>query len=139
MALLRQMPHEARGGTRSTQPDLGVRHPPGPPRLRRRAPHGTSVVSHPPEPRTWSTVRVKADYLRAQFLGIKSRRGAKKAVIAVAASMLQAAFFMLSDRVDFRDLGSDHFERRDKTKVIGRLLRRVGDLRCQIEIKTVAA
>ena len=78
----------------------------------------------------WSAVRVKATYLRAQFLRIKSRRGAKKAVMAVAASMLQAAFFMLRDGVEYRDLGSDHFERRDKTKAIGRLIRRLGDLGC---------
>jgi transposase len=51
----------------------------------------------------WSAVRVKATYLRAQFLRIKSRRGAKKAVMAVAASMLQAAFFMLRDGVRCRN------------------------------------
>ncbi len=87
----------------------------------------------------WSAVRVKATYLRAQFLRIKSRRGAKKAVMAVAASMLQAAFFMLRDGVEYRDLGSNHFERRDKTKAIGRLIRRLGDLGCQVEVKAVAA
>ena len=87
----------------------------------------------------WSAVRVKATYLRAQFLRIKSRRGAKKAVMAVAASMLQAAFFMLRDGVEYRDLGSEHFERRDKTKAIGRLIRRLGDLGCQVEIKATAA
>ncbi len=53
--------------------------------------------------------------------------------------MLQAAFFMLRDGVEYRDLGSDHFERRDKTKAIGRLIRRLGDLGCQVEVKAVAA
>jgi hypothetical protein len=46
---------------------------------------------------------------------------------------------MLRDGVEYRDLGSDHFDRRDKTKAIGRLLRRLGDLGCQVEVKTVAA
>jgi Transposase IS116/IS110/IS902 family/Winged helix-turn helix len=87
----------------------------------------------------WSAVRSKQTYLRAQFLRIKSRRGATKAVMAVAASMLQAAFFMLRDGVEYRDLGSDHFDRRDKTKAIGRLLRRLGDLGCQVTIKASAA
>jgi transposase len=87
----------------------------------------------------WTAIRVKASYLRAQFLRIKARRGAKKAVVAVAASILQAAFYMLRDGVEYRDLGADHFVRRDKAKVIGRLVRRLGDLGCEIEIKAMTA
>src|SRR5256884_395918 len=43
----------------------------------------------------WAAVRVKTSYLHAQFLRIKARRGAKKAILAVAASMLTAAHYML--------------------------------------------
>jgi len=87
----------------------------------------------------WSAVRVKATYLRAQFLRIKARRGAKKAIMAVAASMLQACFFMLRDGVPYRDLGSDHFDRHDKTKAIGRLLKRLEHLGCAVEVKDLVA
>ena len=37
----------------------------------------------------WAATRKKDSYLRAQFLRIKSRRGAKKAILAVASSMLR--------------------------------------------------
>jgi len=80
----------------------------------------------------WAAVRTKGSYLQAQFLRIKSRRGAKKAILAVAASMLTAAFFMLRDGVAYKDLGADHFSRHDKTKTIQRLLRRLGDLGCHV-------
>jgi len=80
----------------------------------------------------WAAVRTKNSYLQAQFLRIKSRRGAKKAILAVAASMLTAAFFMLRDGVAYKDLGADHFSRHDKTKTIQRLLRRLGDLGCNV-------
>jgi len=40
-------------------------------------------------------VRTKDSYLRAQFLRIKARRGPMKAIVAVAASMLTAAYHML--------------------------------------------
>lgn len=43
----------------------------------------------------WAAVRVKSSYLHAQFLRLKARRGAKKAILAVAASMLTAVYFML--------------------------------------------
>jgi transposase len=86
----------------------------------------------------WAAVRTKDTYLRAQFLRIKSRRGAKKAILAVAASMLTAAFHMLRDGVEYRDLGPDHLDRHDKTKTINRLVKRLRDLGCQVQIPEAA-
>src|SRR5438477_2543680 len=87
----------------------------------------------------WAGVRVKQSYLQAQFLRLRARRGAKKAILAVAASMLTAAYFMLRDGVEYHDLGSDHFDRRDRSKVIHRLVRRLRDLGCQVAITPEAA
>jgi len=70
----------------------------------------------------WAAARKKDSYLRAQFLRIKSRRGAKKAILAVAASMLTASYYMLRDGVEYRDLGPTHFDRRDKAKTARRLV-----------------
>ena len=81
----------------------------------------------------WAAVRVKTTYLHAQFLRIKARRGAKKAILAVAASMLTAAYHMLRDGVEYADLGADHFNHHDTAKTIQRLLKRLADLGCQIE------
>jgi transposase len=86
----------------------------------------------------WAAVRVKDSYLRAQFLRLKSRRGAKKAIMAVAASMITAAFFILRDGVPYKDLGPKHFERHDTGKTIGRLVRRLQDLGCEVDIKRAA-
>ena len=87
----------------------------------------------------WAGVRVKDSYLHALFLRIKSRRGAKKAILAVAASMLTATYFMLRDGVEYQDLGPDHFDRRDRSKVIHRLVRRLRDLGCAVQITEEAA
>jgi transposase len=86
----------------------------------------------------WAAVRKKDSYLRSQFLRLKARRGPKKAILAVAASMLTAAYYMLRDGVEYRDLGPDHFERRDKSKAINRLVRRLHDLGCEVELKHAA-
>jgi transposase len=86
----------------------------------------------------WAAVSKKDSYLRAQFLRIKARRGAKKAILAVAASMLTAAYHMLRDGVVYEDLGADHFDRRDKSKVISRLVKRLNDLGCEVEVRNVA-
>jgi hypothetical protein len=60
----------------------------------------------------WAAVRKKDSYLKAQFLRIKARRGPKKAIMAVAASILTAIYHMLKDGTLYQDLGSNHFQSR---------------------------
>lgn len=86
----------------------------------------------------WAAARKKTGYFRAQFLRLKARRGAKKAVLAVAASMLTAAYHMLRGDVPYRDLGADHFDRRDKRQTANRLVKRLGALGYTVEIKAAA-
>ncbi len=86
----------------------------------------------------WAAVRVKSSYLHAQFLRLKARRGAKKAILAVAASMLTAAYFMLRDGVPYRDLGPQHLDQRHRDSTIRRLLRKLQDLGCQVDVTAKA-
>jgi transposase len=87
----------------------------------------------------WAAVRVKSSYLHAQFLRLKARRGAKKAILAVAASMLTAIYFVLQNGVPYRDLGPQHFDQRQRTRTIRRLLRRLHDLGCPVTISSPIA
>jgi transposase len=86
----------------------------------------------------WAAVRTKRSYLQAQFLRLKSRRGPKKAIIAVAASMLTAVYHMLTRAVPYHDLGADHFERRDHAKLAQRLVRRLRDLGFTVALQPAA-
>jgi transposase len=86
----------------------------------------------------WCATRANGTYLRAQFLRLRSRRGPKKAVIAVASSILTACFYMLRNGVEYQDLGTTHFDRADKSKTIKRLVRRLEDLGCAVELKKAA-
>jgi transposase len=73
----------------------------------------------------WAATRKKDSYLQAQFHRLRARRGSKKAIIAVAASMLTALYFMLRDGVEYHDLGRDYFDRRDHEKAVRRMVRRL--------------
>jgi transposase len=86
----------------------------------------------------WAAIRMKNKYPNALFHRIKRRGGPKKAIIAVAASMLRAIYFMLRDGVPYRDLGPDHFARADRDKTAKRLIKRLADLGVQVEIKEAA-
>ena len=87
----------------------------------------------------WAAARKKNSYFHAQYLRLKSRRGPKKAILAVAASMLTAVYHMLRDGVEFHDLGADYFAHHDKNQIAKRLLRRLRDLGVEVEVKTIAA
>ena len=86
----------------------------------------------------WAAVRKKDNYLHAQFLRIKRRRGAKRAIIAVAASMLSAAYHMIRDDADYQDLGGDYFLRYDREQVARRLVRRLRELGLEVEVRQAA-
>jgi transposase len=83
----------------------------------------------------WAAARKKDSYFHAQFLRLKSRRGPKKAILAVAASMLTDVYYMLRDGVEFRDLGDQYFVQRDKQRLTQRLLQRLRDLGVEVEVK----
>jgi transposase len=87
----------------------------------------------------WAATRVKGSYLQAQYLRLRSRRGAKKAIGAVAASMLTAAYHMLNNGTLYQDLGAGHFEKRAKGKQVLRLVNRLQSLGYAVQISPMAA
>jgi transposase len=87
----------------------------------------------------WAAVRKKGSYLQAQFHRLRARRGAKKAIGAVAASMLTAIYHMLKDGTLYQDLGADHFDRTSKPAQTKRLIARLQTLGYQVQITPVAA
>jgi len=87
----------------------------------------------------WAAVKKKDSYLQAQFYRIKARRGPKKAIMAVAASMLTAIYHMLKDGTMYQDLGRKHFDRRSTDQQKNSLVKRLADLGYAVEIKPLAA
>jgi transposase len=83
----------------------------------------------------WAAARKKNSYFHAQFLRLKSRRGPKKAILAVAASMLTDVYYMLRNGVEFHDLGDQYFVQHDKERLTKRLLQRLHDLGVDVEVK----
>jgi transposase len=76
----------------------------------------------------WAASRKKASYLQAQFQRLRHRRGPKKAICAVAASILTAAYHMLRDGTFYQDLGANHFHRAAPEDQANRLARQIEKL-----------
>jgi transposase len=86
----------------------------------------------------WAATRKKCSYLQAQFHRIRARRGAKKAIGAVAASMLTAVYHMLKTGTFYQDLGADHFHRRSEPTLIKRLLQKLSSLGYDVTVRPLA-
>jgi transposase len=59
----------------------------------------------------WIASRAKSTYLASVFRRIMVHRGKKRALIAVAHSVLVIVWHMLTERKPYQDLGPDYFER----------------------------
>jgi len=86
----------------------------------------------------WVAVRQRDTYLAAQYHRIRARRGAKKAIVAVAASILTAVYHMLTTNTSYRDLGPDHFDRRQRIRLINHHIHRLEQLGLRVAVRPAA-
>ena len=87
----------------------------------------------------WAATRKKDSYLRALFHRIKTRRGSKKAIMAVAASMLTAIYHMLKNGTMYEDLGYHHFDSHAKDRQKNRLIKRLADMGYAVQLTALPA
>lgn len=80
----------------------------------------------------------KATYLAAQFHRLAARRGRKKAVIAVAHSILVIAYHLLARGTTYQDLGVHYFDERDRRAVERRAVRRLVGLGFKVILEPAA-
>ena len=83
----------------------------------------------------WAGARKKASYLQAQFQRLRFRRGPKKAICAVAASILVAAYHMLRNGTRYHDPGADHFNQATPQARAAKLARQINKLGFLCQIK----
>lgn len=82
----------------------------------------------------WSAAQKKDSYPRSLYYRLRARRGPKKAVVAVAASLLTSIYHMLKRKEAYRDLGPTHFDKLSKMKAVGRLVDRLNGLGFDVRI-----
>lgn len=86
----------------------------------------------------WAASRRQDSYYKAQFSRLKARRGPKKAICAVAASLLTAIYHMLKDGTGHRDLGASYFDRRSIDAKAKRLVSQLTKLGFQVQLEQIA-
>jgi len=63
----------------------------------------------------WAAIKKKGSYFKDKYYRLKARRGAKKAIVAIAHRILLGIYHVIKDGVEFRDLGEDYLTQRNKS------------------------
>ncbi len=87
----------------------------------------------------WAAVRTKGTYLQAQYHRLAARRGAKRALVAVAHTLLVIIYHLLTTGEVYRDLGAGYFDRRNHQALARRLIKRLSSLGYTVTLELQAA
>jgi len=82
-----------------------------------------------------AAAHTKNTYLAAQFHRLAGRRGKKKAIVAVAHSILVIAYYLIQRKEPYHELGGDYFDRRNPEAVSKRLVKRLEKLGYQVSLQ----
>jgi transposase len=86
----------------------------------------------------WAASRTKGSYFQAQFRRLAGRRGKKRALMAVAHSILTDIYHILETGQAYRELGADYFDRRQFDRVRRYHVKRLESLGYKVGLKMVA-
>ncbi|MCR4398265.1 MAG: IS110 family transposase [Firmicutes bacterium] len=86
----------------------------------------------------WAASYTKNTYLSAYYHRLASRRGRKRAVVALGHTILRIIYHILKDKTTYQDLRPDYFDRKNKEATVRRTLRRLEALGYSVEIYQVA-
>ena len=84
-----------------------------------------------------AAAKTKDKYFAAQYRRLAPRRGKKRAIAAVAHSILVSIYHMLRDNVAYQELGGDYFDARDRLAIVRRAARRIEGLGYKVALEPV--
>ena len=73
----------------------------------------------------WAATRTKGTYLRSKYDSLAGRRGKKRALIAVGHKILIAAYYILKDKVVYKEVGAEFLESKKQKKQIAQYLKKL--------------
>lgn len=86
----------------------------------------------------WGASHSKKTYLAAQYHRLGARRGRNRAIVAVGHSILVAAYYILSRRQPYIELGDNYFDERERAALQVRLTRRLEKLGLKVTVEPLA-
>lgn len=85
----------------------------------------------------WAASHTKGTFLSAYYRRMRIRRGAPKAIMALAHHMILIVHQMLSRKEDYVEFGADYYDRRNRPRTAARLIRRLEKLGYHVDLQEV--
>jgi transposase len=82
-----------------------------------------------------AATRARTTALQARYYRVKRHRGHKKAVVAVGHQILEIAYYVLRDKVNYQELGADYFERCDRDRTMRRNVKQLEALGFRVTLE----
>lgn len=82
-----------------------------------------------------AAIRCKDSYLYSRYQRIAARRGGKRALIAIAHSMLLAIYHILKELRPYQDLGNNYYTSRNEEKIRKRNIKSLESLGYQVVLQ----
>ena len=83
-----------------------------------RTTHGNKNLRSALTEAGWAASKTKNTYFSSKYKSLVGRRGKKKAIVALGHKILIAAYFIIKDKVEYRELGEDYLNNFRKDKLI---------------------
>jgi transposase len=83
----------------------------------------------------WAASRSKGTYLTARYHRLASRRGRKRACLAVGHTILIMAYHIIKEHCTYRELGADYFDRLNELRIVRRLTSRIQALGYHVSVE----
>jgi len=87
----------------------------------------------------WGTSRTKKTYLKALYHRLASRRGKKRALVAVGHTILVIAYHLLKERTSYYEVGEDFFDLLHEGRLTRYLVKRLEKLGHKVPLEPIAA
>lgn len=86
----------------------------------------------------WAASRTKGSYTRALYRRLAARRGKKRAIVAVARSLLVSFYHMLTRKEAYHNLGEDYFDKRRRVAKVDILTKQLQKLGYDVRLEPLA-
>jgi transposase len=100
-----------------------------------RTTHGDKWLKATLVEAAWAASKTKGSYLKSRYHRLASRRGKKRAALAVGHTILITAYHIIKEQLVYKELGAEFFDRLNEQHLLNRLTKRIAALGYKVDIE----
>lgn len=100
-----------------------------------RTTHGDKWLKATLVEAAWAASKTKGSYLKSRYHRLASRRGKKRAALAVGHTILITAYHIIKEQCVYIELGAEFFDRLNEQHLLNRLTKRIAALGYKVDIE----